>query len=113
MNFSFDPLQYRYPSRRRLVYGRRGMVCASQPLAAQAGLDIIKQGGNAFDAALAAAACLAVVEPMSCNMGGDGFALIWHDGKLYGLNASGPAPALLSVDTLKTAGYTEMPKYGW
>ncbi len=113
MNFSFDPLQYRYPSRRRLVYGRRGMVCASQPLAAQAGLDIIKQGGNAFDAALAAAACLAVVEPMSCNMGGDGFALIWHDGKLYGLNASGPAPALLSVDALKAAGYTEMPKYGW
>lgn len=113
MNFNFDPLQYRYPSRRRLVYGRHGMVCASQPLAAQAGLDIIKQGGNAFDAALAAAACLAVVEPMSCNMGGDGFALIWHDGKLYGLNASGPAPALLSVNALKAAGYTEMPKYGW
>lgn len=113
MDFNFDPLQYRYPSRRRLVYGRRGMVCASQPLAAQAGLDMIKQGGNAFDAALAAAACLAVVEPMSCNMGGDGFALIWHDGKLYGLNASGPAPALLSVNALKAAGYTEMPKYGW
>lgn len=113
MDLHFDPLQYRYPSRRRLVYGRRGMVCASQPLAAQAGLDMIKKGGNAFDAALAAAACLAVVEPMSCNMGGDGFALIWHEGKLYGLNASGPAPALLSVDTLKQAGYTEMPKYGW
>ena len=43
---------------------------------------MIKKGGNAFDAALAAAACLAVVEPMSCNMGGDGFALIWHEGKL-------------------------------
>ena len=78
MDLHFDPLQYRYPSRRRLVYGRRGMVCASQPLAAQAGLDMIKKGGNAFDAALAAAACLAVVEPMSCNMGGDGFALISH-----------------------------------
>ena len=56
MDLHFDPLQYRYPSRRRLVYGRRGMVCASQPLAAQAGLDMIKKGGNAFDAALAAAA---------------------------------------------------------
>ena len=55
MDLHFDPLQYRYPSRRRLVYGRRGMVCASQPLAAQAGLDMIKKGGNAFDAALAAA----------------------------------------------------------
>jgi len=58
MDLHFDPLQYRYPSRRRLVYGRRGMVCASQPLAAQAGLDMIKKGGNAFDAALAAAAWL-------------------------------------------------------
>lgn len=46
MDLHFDPLQYRYPSRRRLVYGRRGMVCASQPLAAQAGLDMIKKGGQ-------------------------------------------------------------------
>ena len=76
MNFEFDALQYRYPSQRRLVYGRRGMVCSSQPLASQAGLEILKKGGNAFDAALAAAACLPVVEPMSCNIGGDGFALI-------------------------------------
>ncbi len=113
MNFEFDALQYRYPSQRRLVYGRRGMICSSQPLASQAGLEILKKGGNAFDAALAAAACLPVVEPMSCNIGGDGFALIWHEGKLYGLNASGPAPALLSVDHLKAAGYTEMPRYGW
>lgn len=113
MNIFFDPLRYRCPSRRSLVYGRRGMVCTSQPLAAQAGLDILKKGGNAFDAALATAACLAVVEPMSCNMGGDGFALIWHQGKLYGLNASGPAPALLSVEALKQAGYKEMPKFGW
>ena len=101
MDLHFDPLQYRYPSRRRLVYGRKGMVCASQPLAAQAGLDMIKKGGNAFDAALAAAACLAVVEPMSCNMGGDGFALIWHEGKLYGLNASGPAPRPSECGCLK------------
>ena len=105
MDLTFDSLRYRYPSQRHLVYGRRGMVCASQPLAAQAGLDMIKKGGNAFDAVLAAAVCLTLVEPMSCNMGGDGFALIWHEGKLYGPNASGPAPMLLSVDALKEAGY--------
>lgn len=113
MDLTFDSLRYRYPSQRHLVYGRRGMVCASQPLAAQAGLDMIKKGGNAFDAVLAAAVCLTLVEPMSCNMGGDGFALIWHEGKLYGLNASGPAPMLLSVDALKEAGYEKMPQYGW
>lgn len=113
MDLNFDALEYPYGSRRSLMYGRRGMVCASQPLAAQAGLDILKRGGNAFDAALAVAACLPLVEPMSCNMGGDGFAILWHEGKLYGLNASGPAPALLSLDVLKNAGYTEMPAYGW
>ncbi len=113
MDVQFDALTYRYPSRRALTYGRRGMVCTSQPLAAQAGLDMIKKGGNAVDAALATAVCLTVVEPMSCNMAGDGFALIWHEGKLYGLNASGPAPVLLSVENLKKAGHTEMPAYGW
>ena len=102
MDLHFDPLQYRYPSRRRLVYGRRGMVCASQPLAAQAGLDMIKKGGNAFDAALAAAACLAVVEPMSCNMGGDGFAPIWHEGKLLRLKRQRPGSRSFKRRYLKT-----------
>ena len=59
----FDPLQYRYPSRRSVVYGKKGMVCTSQTLAAQAGLDILKQGGNAVDAMLATAICMAVLEP--------------------------------------------------
>lgn len=113
MDLNFDALEYPYSSRRSVLYGRRGMVCASQPLAAQAGLDILKRGGNAFDAALAAAACLPLVEPMSCNMGGDGFAILWHEGKLYGLNASGPAPALLSLDALRKSGYKEIPAYGW
>lgn len=113
MEFQFDPLTYRYPSRRTVTYGARGMVCAAQPLAAQAGLDIIKQGGNAFDGILAAAACMMLTEPMSCNMGGDGFAILCHEGKLYGLNASGPAPMLLSIDALKAAGHTEMPRLGW
>ena len=57
----FDTLKNGYPSRRSVIYGRKGMVCTSQPLAAQAGLDIIKQGGNAIDAAIAAAACMTVL----------------------------------------------------
>ena len=59
----FNPLLYRYASRRNVVYGRKGMVCTGQPLAAQAGLDILKQGGNAVDAAIAAAAARTMVEP--------------------------------------------------
>ena len=57
----FDTLKNDYPSRRSVIYGRKGMVCTSQPLAAQAGLDIIKQGGNAIDAAIATAACMTVL----------------------------------------------------
>ena len=62
MNFCYDVLNYKYPSRREVIYGRKGMVCTSQSLAAQAGLDIIKAGGNAVDAALATAACMIVLE---------------------------------------------------
>ena len=113
MNFGFDAFRYRYPSRRHAVYARNGMVCSSQPLASQAGLEILKKGGNAFDAVLAAAACLNVVEPMSDTLGGDAFALVWHKGQLYGLNASGPAPLKLSREALLDAGYTEMPRKNW
>ncbi len=72
-----------------------------------------KKGGNAIDAAIAAAACLTVVEPTSNGIGGDAFALVWTDGKLYGLNASGYAPKAISIEALKERGYTEMPKYGF
>ena len=77
-----DPLIYRYPSRRSVVYGQRGMVCTSQPLAAQAGLEILKQGGNAVDAAIATAIAMTVMEPVSCGVGGDAFALVWMKNKL-------------------------------
>lgn len=87
------------------------MVCASQPLAAQAGLDILKRGGNAVDAAVATAACLTVMEPTSNGIGGDSFALIWKGGKLHGLNSGGPAPSGIDVEELRKK--IVMPKYGW
>ncbi|MCX7781431.1 MAG: gamma-glutamyltransferase family protein, partial [Negativicutes bacterium] len=103
---------YPYASRRNVVFGQRGMVATSQPLAAQAGLDMLKKGGNAVDAAIATAACLAVVEPTSNGIGGDAFALVWFQGKLHGLNASGFAPHGLSLEALRAAGYSEIPKFG-
>lgn len=112
MKFHFDPLSYNYPSRRNLVYGRKGMVATGNPLAAQAGLEILKKGGNAIDAAIGTAATLTVVEPTANGIGGDAFALVWKGNKLYGLNSSGPSPKSINVKKLKDLGYTEMPKYG-
>ena len=115
MSFQFDALKYSYPSVRRVVYGTKGMVCTSQPLAAQAGLDILKRGGNAIDAAVATAACLTVLEPTSNGLGSDAFALVWieKDHKLYGLNASGLSPMGIPVDEIRAKYGTEMPKRGW
>ena len=105
--------QPEYPSVRRPVYARRGMVATSQPLAAQAGLSVLQQGGNAVDAAIATAAALTVVEPTSNGIGGDLFALVWAGGELHGLNASGAAPAALSLDALRERHAGEMPRHGW
>ena len=76
------------------VVARHGMVCTSVPLATQVGLDILKAGGTAVDAAIAANATLGLVEPVSCGIGGDLFAIVYSakDAKLYGLNASGRSP---------------------
>ena len=93
---SFDGASNKYPSRRSVVYGKNGMVCTSQALAAQAGLDVLKRGGNAVDAAIATAISLTVLEPPSNGIGSDLFALVWYKGKLYGLNGSGPAPMALT-----------------
>ncbi|NPV43313.1 MAG: gamma-glutamyltransferase [Firmicutes bacterium] len=109
----FDALQYNYPSRRNVVFAKRGMVATSQTLAAQAGLEILQKGGNAIDAAIATAACLTVVEPTSNGIGGDAFALVWVKNKLFGLNASGPAPMEISAEELRKKGLREMPKYGF
>lgn len=113
MSSYFDPCSYPYPSRREIVYGRNGMVCTSQALAAQAGLDMLKKGGNAVDAALSTAIALTVLEPTSNGLGSDLFALIWTDGRLYGLNGSGHSPAKMTPHILAEQGYTEMPLYGW
>ena len=113
MNFGFNPLKYSYPSRRGLMYGTKGMVCTSQPLAAQAGLDMLKKGGNAVDAAIATAIALTVLEPTSNGLGSDAFAQVWVGGKLYGLNGSGYAPALLSPECEALKGKTAVPERGW
>jgi gamma-glutamyltranspeptidase/glutathione hydrolase len=110
---SFSAQEYPYPSQRSLVYARRGMVATSQPLAAQAGLDILKRGGNAIDAAIATAAALTVVEPTGCGIGGDAFALVWTQGRLHGLDASGQAPRALNSEAVRGAGHSRMPLHGW
>jgi gamma-glutamyltranspeptidase/glutathione hydrolase len=109
----FDLLNYPYDSRRTTTVANKGMVATAQPLASQAGLDILKKGGNAVDAAIATAAALAVVEPTSNGIGGDAFALVWMKDELHGLNASGPAPKNISIDAVKAQGHREMPRYGW
>ena len=96
------------------VIAINGMACTSQPLATQAALDILKKGGNAIDAAIAANAVLGLVEPTSCGIGGDLFAIIWSEQKqkLFGLNASGRSPASLKLDYFNEHGYEFIPATG-
>jgi gamma-glutamyltranspeptidase/glutathione hydrolase len=97
------------------VIARNGAVATSQPLAAQAGLQILKQGGNAFDAAVAAAAVLNVVEPASAGVGGDLFVIAWSakEKRLIALNASGRAPSGLTPGHLAARGFkAHMPEHG-
>jgi len=86
-NMRFDPLGQRYLSQRYPIFARGGMVNCSRPQAAAAGLEILRKGGNAADAAVAAAAALTVTEPTANGIGSDAFAIIWSekDKKLYGL----------------------------
>ncbi len=118
MKINFDPLAQRYPSQRFPLYARGGMVNCSSPQAAAAGLEALRRGGNAMDAAVAAAAALTVVEPSANGIGADAFALVWSekDKKLFGLNSSGPAPMLATIERVKADGKDvngKMPAYGW
>src|SRR5437016_5072752 len=85
------------------VLARHGMVCTSVPAATQVGLEILKRGGNAVDAAIAANATLGLMEPVSSGVGGDLFAIVYsaRDNKLYGLNGSGHSPLSLSYEQMK------------
>ncbi len=106
------PMSFDFKSRRAMVVARRGMVAASNPLAAQAGLNILRLGGNAADAAIAVAAVLNVTAPASTGVGGDCFALYYEAAtqKITALNGSGRAPAALKVEDLRARGLTQIPE---
>ena len=118
MYTGFDPLAQRYPSQRFPLYAAKGMVNCSNPQAAAAGLEALRRGGNAMDAAVAAAAALTVTEPTANGLGSDAFALVWseREGRLFGLNASGPAPMLADAEKVLAEHRDEggkMPRHGW
>ncbi len=96
------------------VIAQNGMACTSQPLATQVALDILKAGGNAIDAAIAADAVLGLTEPTGSGIGGDIFAIVWDakTQKLYGLNGSGRSPYELKLDYFKNNGYSKIPAVG-
>lgn len=97
-----------------MVITTSGIVATSQTLASQAGAMVLARGGSAIDAAIAANAVLAVVEPMSCGMGGDLFSIYYEakTGKIHGLNASGPSPRAMTLEKLKDLGFYSMPQEG-
>jgi gamma-glutamyltranspeptidase/glutathione hydrolase len=105
-----DLLRYRNRNRSTVVC-QNGIVCSSQPLATVAGVDILKAGGNAVDAAICANAMLSLVEPMMCGPGGDLFAIVWNEKekKLFGLNASGRSPYDWNISKAKQLGLKEIP----
>ena len=107
---SINLYHYPYPSQRRLILGKKGVVATSQPLATLAGMEMLLAGGNAVDASVAMAIALTVVEPTSNGIGGDAFALVW-DGKLQGLNASGRSPQNLTLN--RFSGLEKIPDLGW
>ncbi|MCJ2119414.1 gamma-glutamyltransferase family protein [Methylobacterium sp. J-001] len=107
MEFRHDAV---YASRRSPVFARN-LVATSQPLATQAGLRMLQLGGNALDAALAAAIALTVVEPTGNGIGSDAFCILWHEGQLHGLNASGRAPAGWTPE--RFAHHSAFPHRGW
>ena len=118
MKTPFNPTYQKYPSRRYPIYAKGGMVNSSSPQASAAGLEVLKKGGNAMDAAVATASTLTVTEPTANGIGSDAFALVWSakEQKLYGLNSSGPAPMAASIEAIladKKDNCGKMPVFGW
>ena len=105
--FAQDRISGKTFATRSEIIATHGMAATSQPLATQIAIDILKQGGTAVDAAIAANAALGLMEPMSCGIGGDLFAIVWEakSRKLYGLNASGRSPASLTLDYFRENGF--------
>jgi len=114
LSFAQDRITGKSFATRSEVIATHGVAATSQPLATQVALDILKKGGNAIDAAIAANATLGLVEPTGNGMGGDLFAIVWDakTEKLYGLNASGRSPHDLTLDYFKQNGYDKIPSYG-
>ena len=112
--YSQDRITGELFSTRSEVIAENGMVATSHPLATQVGVDILKGGGNAIDAAIGANAAIGLMEPTGNGIGGDLFAIIWIDRekKLYGLNSSGRSPKNLTLDYFKENGISEIPAYG-
>ena len=113
-SYSQDRITGELFSTRSEVIAANGMVATSHPLATNVGIDILKNGGNAIDAAIAANAAIGLMEPTGNGIGGDLFAIIWieKDKKLYGLNASGRSPKNLTLDYFKNNNFSEIPAYG-
>lgn len=111
----FSASHYPYPSHRNAIFATKAMAATSVPAGGQIGIEIMKAGGNAIDAAVAMAAAMPILEPTGNGLGSDAFALVWieKEQKLYGLNASGISPAAISLDEVKKQGYEVMPKAGW
>ena len=112
--FAQDRINGKSFATRSEVIAKNGMVATSHPLVTQIGLEILKNGGNAIDAAIAANAALGLMEPTGSGIGGDLFAIIWSakDKKLYGLNASGRSPEKLTLQYFKDQNMTSIPAYG-
>ncbi|NDF95159.1 MAG: gamma-glutamyltransferase family protein, partial [Proteobacteria bacterium] len=113
MELNLEADAFPYPSRRQPVIARRGVVATSEPLAAQAGLQMLQRGGNAVDAALATAIALTVIEPTSNGIGSDAFALVWDGARMHGLNASGRSPASHTPAFFASKGLDQVPANGW
>ena len=112
--YGYDRITGEQFASRSEVIGQHGMVATSHPLATQIGIDVLKKGGTAIDAAIAANIALGLMEPTGSGIGGDLFAIVWDakEQKLFGLNASGPAPQSISLDYFKQQNLAKIPPFG-